>query len=147
MTILDKFHCVPPHIPPFIHACVYMSLCAFVRMCIPQKSYNTCTSPSSLPFHSLHRCLLHRLMSRARETALTEAIQDVPSSGASSPGASVTVATRIQPDVPKGTGAITKRETKVITLQENKPNTDVQGPPLAGQQRRSPDNEEGNERD
>lgn len=86
-------------------------------------------------------------MSRARESALSEAIQDVPPSGASSPGASVTVATRIQPGVPKAKGAVTKRETKVITLQENKADaTDVQGTPLVGRQRRSPDNEEGNER-
>ena len=81
-------------------------------------------------------------MSRARENALSEAIQDVPPTGTSPPVVSVTVTT----ESPKGAGGVMKQERKGITLQENKSNTDEQGAPLIGRRRRSPDNEAGNER-
>ena len=86
-------------------------------------------------------------MSRARENALSEAIQDVPPAGTSPPVVSVTVTTESrQPESPKGAGSVVKQESKGIALQENKSNTDEQGTPLIGRRRRSPDNEAGNER-
>ena len=86
-------------------------------------------------------------MSRARENALSEAIQDITPTGTSPPVASVTATTQTrQLESPKGTAGVVKRESKVITLQENKSSAEEQGAPLVGRQRRSPDNEAGNER-
>lgn len=87
------------------------------------------------------RTTIFRLMSRARENALSEAIQDVPSTGVSPPVTSVTMTTQSPPDVLKGSGGGVKRNSKVITLEENKSSADEHVAPLVGRQRRSPDNE------